>query len=68
MRVSFYTKGPHEPPMIVHEMDQVPAKGETVILRESDRVVATKYRVEGVEWIPTHNAANVDLRAVTPFG
>lgn len=68
MQVSFFNRGPHEPPMKMHFLDQVPAVGETVMLVEIEGRPMTKYRVEGVEWIPGHNAANVDIRPVTPFG
>ena len=68
MQVSFFNRGPHEPPMICVSMDQVPAVGETVSLVELPGRAPTKYRVEDVEWIPGHNAANVDIRPVTPFG
>jgi hypothetical protein len=54
--------------MVVWDMDQVPAVGETVMLVEIVGRAATKYRVQGVEWVPSHNAANVDIRPVTPFG
>lgn len=68
MHVSFFRDGPHEPPFVVHSMDQVPGKGDTVMLRTHYEQPLTRYRVEGVEWVPGACAANVDVREVTPFG
>jgi hypothetical protein len=61
--VSFFNNGPDEPPMCAHEMTQVPAVGETVLLGEKSGRF-TKYKVTNVEWVPLGESVNVDVRPV----